>query len=80
MICHGIVGSNTGKEKIMKVDVIAEFIDPLVRFSARNINFCVMKVTCHIHAEVHQHLKMNLYGDTNHRSSKQTVMAPTENL
>ena len=47
MICHAIVGSNTGKEKIMKVDVVAEFIDPLVRFSARNINFCVMKVNCH---------------------------------
>ena len=44
MICHAIVGNNTGKEKIMKVDVIADFIEPLVNFSDRKISFFVMKV------------------------------------
>ena len=44
MICHAIIGSSTGKEKIMKVDVMADFIDPLLEFSQREVNFCVMKV------------------------------------
>ena len=44
MICHAIVGNNTGKEKIMKVDVIADFIEPLVKFSERKISFFVLKV------------------------------------
>ena len=44
MICHAIVGNNTGKEKIMKVDVIADFIEPLVQFSERKISFFVLKV------------------------------------
>ncbi len=44
MICHAIVGTNTGKEKIMKVDVVAEFIEPLVQFSEKKVSFFVMKV------------------------------------
>ena len=51
MICHAIVGNNTGKEKIMKVDIIADFIEPLVRFSERKISFFVMKV-CTVHLTV----------------------------
>ena len=44
MFCHAIIGTSTGKERIMKVDVSAEFISPLLSFSLRDINFCVMKV------------------------------------
>ena len=44
MFCHAIIGTSTGKERIMKVDVSAEFISPLLSFSQREINFCVMKV------------------------------------
>lgn len=44
MICHAIIGSSTGKEKIMKVDITADFINPLLEFSEREVNFCVMKV------------------------------------
>ena len=44
MICHAIIGNSTGKEKIMKVDVTADFINPLLEFSQREVNFCVMKV------------------------------------
>jgi hydrocephalus-inducing protein len=46
MICHAIIGSSTGKEKIMKVDVMADFINPLLDFSQREVDFCVMKVSC----------------------------------
>ena len=44
MFCHAIIGTSTGKERIMKVDVSAEFISPLLSFSQREVNFCVMKV------------------------------------
>ena len=45
MFCHAIIGTSTGKERIMKVDISAEFISPLLSFSQREINFCVMKVS-----------------------------------
>lgn len=45
MFCHAIIGSSTGKERIMRVDISAEFISPLLSFSQREINFCVMKVS-----------------------------------
>ena len=44
MFCHAIIGTSTGKERIMKVDVSADFISPLLLFSEREVNFCVMKV------------------------------------
>ena len=44
MICHAIIGSSTGKEKIMKVDVSAEFISPLLEFSQKEVSFAVLKV------------------------------------
>jgi len=43
MFCHAIIGTSTGKERIMKVDVSAEFISPLLSFSQRDVNFCFMK-------------------------------------
>ncbi|XP_068693384.1 hydrocephalus-inducing protein homolog [Montipora foliosa] len=43
MFCHSIIGTSTGKERIMKVDVSADFISPLLSFSQREVNFCVMK-------------------------------------
>lgn len=45
MFCHAIIGTSTGKERIMRVDITAEFISPLLSFSQREINFCVMKVS-----------------------------------
>ena len=45
MFCHAIIGTSTGKERIMRVDISAEFISPLLSFSQREINFCVMKVS-----------------------------------
>ena len=44
MICHSIIGNSIGKEVIMRVNVKAEFISPLLQFSERKINFCVLKV------------------------------------
>ena len=44
MFCHAIIGTSTGKERIMRVDVSAEFISPLLSFSQRDVSFCVMKV------------------------------------
>ena len=44
MFCHAIIGTSTGKERIMKVDVSADFISPHLLFSEREVNFCVMKV------------------------------------
>eukprot|EP00794_Sanderia_malayensis_P018879 gene18879-20779_t len=60
MICHAIVGSNTGKEKVMKVDVFAEFIEPLVQFSERKVSFFVMK---HPHTKLVKELKELLFGN-----------------
>ena len=45
MICHSIIGNSIGKEVIMRVNVKAEFISPLLQFSERKINFCVLKVS-----------------------------------
>ena len=44
MICHSIIGNSIGKEVIMRVNVKAEFISPLLQFSERKIDFCVLKV------------------------------------
>lgn len=44
MICHSIIGNSIGKEVIMKVNVRAQFISPLVNFSEKKINFCILKV------------------------------------
>lgn len=43
MICHSIIGNSIGKEVIMRVNVKAEFISPLVNFSEKKINFCILK-------------------------------------
>lgn len=45
MICQSIMGSNSGKEKIMVVDIHANFIQPLLEFSERNLSFVVVKVS-----------------------------------
>ena len=43
MICQAIVGNSTGKEKIMTVDVVADFIQPLLSFSEKYLKFEVVK-------------------------------------
>lgn len=44
MVCQSIVGSNSGKEKIMVIDIQANFVQPLLEFSDRNLSFTVVKV------------------------------------
>ena len=39
LICHAIIGKNAHKERIMTVDVLANFISPLTQFSSREISF-----------------------------------------
>ena len=39
MICHSIIGKNPLKERIMTVDIVAHFINPLLSFSAEQVNF-----------------------------------------
>ncbi|XP_062442830.1 hydrocephalus-inducing protein homolog [Rhea pennata] len=43
LLCHAIIGSKTGKKKIMQVDVTCEFIAPVLQISAREITFRVEK-------------------------------------
>ncbi|XP_057292027.1 hydrocephalus-inducing protein-like [Hydractinia symbiolongicarpus] len=43
MVCQAIVGNSTGKETIMVVDIVADFIQPLLEFSENQINFSVIK-------------------------------------
>ncbi|XP_062997557.1 hydrocephalus-inducing protein homolog [Elgaria multicarinata webbii] len=43
LLCHAIIGKQSGKECIMKVDVICEFIAPVVQISSGEITFCVEK-------------------------------------
>lgn len=44
LICHAIIGKQSGKERIMKVDVTCEFIAPILHLSSREITFRVEKV------------------------------------
>uniref|UniRef100_A0A8C8S7Z5 HYDIN n=1 Tax=Pelusios castaneus TaxID=367368 RepID=A0A8C8S7Z5_9SAUR len=43
LICHAIIGKQSGKEQIMKVDVTCEFIAPILHFSSKEITFRVEK-------------------------------------
>jgi len=45
MICQSIVGNNTGKEKIITVELQANFIQPLLEFSVKELSFTVIKVS-----------------------------------
>ena len=44
LACYSIVGTSGQKQKIMDVEVAAEFIAPLLDFSTREIFFRVDKV------------------------------------
>ena len=44
MICHAIIGKNPLKERIMTVDVTAEFIAPLLEFSSKKLLFSLRQV------------------------------------
>lgn len=39
MLCHAIIGRQGGKELIMRVDVSADFISPLLEFSTKSVYF-----------------------------------------
>ncbi|XP_039209471.1 hydrocephalus-inducing protein homolog isoform X12 [Crotalus tigris] len=43
LICHAIIGKQSGKERIMKVDVTCEFIAPVLQISSRAVTFRVEK-------------------------------------
>ncbi|XP_042303381.1 LOW QUALITY PROTEIN: hydrocephalus-inducing protein homolog [Sceloporus undulatus] len=43
LICHAIIGKQSGKECIMKVDVTCEFIAPVLQISSKEITFRVEK-------------------------------------
>ncbi|KFV73572.1 Hydrocephalus-inducing protein, partial [Struthio camelus australis] len=43
LLCHAIVGSKAGKTQIMQVDVMCEFIAPVLQISSREITFRVEK-------------------------------------
>ena len=44
MVCQSIIGNNAGKEKIMTVEICANFIQPLLQFSVKELSFTVVKV------------------------------------
>ncbi|XP_053255366.1 hydrocephalus-inducing protein homolog [Podarcis raffonei] len=43
LLCHAIIGKQSGKELIMKVDVICEFIAPILHIFPKEITFQVEK-------------------------------------
>ncbi|XP_054856814.1 hydrocephalus-inducing protein homolog [Eublepharis macularius] len=43
LICHAIIGKQSGKERIMAVDVTCEFIAPVLQMSSSEITFQVEK-------------------------------------
>ncbi|NXF39877.1 HYDIN protein, partial [Nyctibius bracteatus] len=43
LLCHARVGTKTEKEKIMQVDVMCEFVAPVLQMSSREITFRVEK-------------------------------------
>ncbi|KAL8194574.1 UNVERIFIED_CONTAM: hypothetical protein K2H54_025118, partial [Gekko kuhli] len=43
LICHAIIGKQSGKERIMTVDVVCEFIAPVLQISSSKIIFQVEK-------------------------------------
>ncbi|XP_069073573.1 hydrocephalus-inducing protein homolog [Pleurodeles waltl] len=47
LICHAIIGKQSGKERIMSVDVTCEFIAPIIHLSAKQLNFYVEKLPGH---------------------------------
>ncbi|XP_065674972.1 hydrocephalus-inducing protein homolog isoform X4 [Hydra vulgaris] len=44
LFCQAIIGSNSYKENIMNVEVVANFIQPLLEFSEKTINFNIIKL------------------------------------
>ena len=44
-LCHAIIGRQGGKELIMRVDVSADFISPLLEFSTKSVYFRFDKVS-----------------------------------
>ena len=44
LLCHAIIGRSGGKELAKKVQVICEFVNPLLQFSTLSICFTVSKV------------------------------------
>ncbi|XP_025031084.1 hydrocephalus-inducing protein-like [Python bivittatus] len=45
LLCHAIIGKQSGKECILKVDVTCEFIAPILQISSRAVTFRVEKVS-----------------------------------
>lgn len=45
LICHAVIGRNPHKERIMTVDVTAEFIAPLLEFSKPELVFKTHQVS-----------------------------------
>ncbi|XP_067905917.1 hydrocephalus-inducing protein homolog [Heterodontus francisci] len=43
LICQAIIGGQSGKERIMKVDVHCEFIAPMLELSTKQLNFRIEK-------------------------------------
>nr|XP_032813560.1 hydrocephalus-inducing protein homolog isoform X3 [Petromyzon marinus] len=43
MVCHAIIGKQSGKERIMRMNIRCEFIQPLLELSSRQISFVVEK-------------------------------------
>ncbi|EDV21657.1 uncharacterized protein TRIADDRAFT_30117, partial [Trichoplax adhaerens] len=58
LICHAIIGQTTGKEKIMQVDVIADFIAPVLEFSQRTISFSLIKTPSTILKPMYEQISM----------------------
>ncbi|XP_043935458.1 hydrocephalus-inducing protein homolog [Protopterus annectens] len=44
LLCHAIIGRQSGKEKIMTVDVTCEFIAPVLQLSTQQLTFSIKKL------------------------------------
>ena len=70
LVCHAIIGKNAHKERIMTVDVTANFIAPLTQFNTREISFTTYQVyTCTVHVHLHDKQTPRNFPNTQHNST-----------
>ena len=46
LVCHAILGHQSGTERILSVDVTCSFVAPVLHISSQQLNFYLEKVGC----------------------------------
>ena len=64
LLCHAIIGRKGGKQLIKRIEITAEFIQPLVQFSKHEISFRIEKV-CSASTLPHFHIQIVIANNEN---------------